>query len=112
MRVLKSVVIGMAVLIVLGMAMLVYGLTKPGWKPFANLGSSAPVDPNPAPAPATPAPTPFGDVRLPVPPGCSIADMAVAGQRLFVRVGPEGACARIVVLDAGNGAVLGTIGGP
>jgi hypothetical protein len=55
-------------------------------------------------------PSAFGDLRLPVPAGCSIADMAVEGQRLFVRTGPEGACARIFVLDASNGALLGTVG--
>lgn len=103
MRALKSVVIGMAILIALGMALLVYGLARPGWRPFANQPSGGAADPGASPAA-------FGDLRLPLPPGCSIADMAVAGQRLFVRIGPDGACARIVVIDANTGNVLGTVG--
>lgn len=104
MRALKSVVIGMAVLIALGMALLVYGLAQPGWRPFA--GSAAPK------ADTDAAPAAFGDLRLPLPAGCSIADMTVVGQRLFVRTGPEGACARIFVVDAASGTILGTVGTP
>lgn len=104
MRALKSVVIGMAVLIALGMALLVYGLARPGWRPFAPAtGGAADAD---APLAA------FGDRRLPLPPGCSIADMAVTGQRLLVRTGPDGLCARIYIISLGDGAILGTVGTP
>ncbi len=106
MRALKSVVIGMAILIVLGLALLVYGLARPGGRPLApsdgTLGSSATELAAPLPA--------FGDLRLPLSPGCSMADMAVSGQRLFVRSGPDGACSRIFVIDSATGTLLGTVG--
>ncbi len=101
MRTLKSVVIGMAILITLGMALLVYGLARPGWHPFAQ--------PNGSVAGSDVPHTIFGDRLLSLPPGCSIADMTVTGQRLFVRTGPDGVCARIYVIGIDDGAILGTI---
>ena len=99
MRILKPVVIGMAVLIVLGMGLLVYGLAT---RSVNDVGATA--VPERAPV------TAFGTVNLPLPPGCAIADMAVADGRLYVRIGPQDPCARIYVLDAASGAVLGTVG--
>lgn len=101
MGILKTVVIGMAVLIVIGMGLLVYGLVT---------RSVNGDDPGGAPQAAAPAPMiPFGEVVVPAGPGCAIADMAADGGRLYVRTGPGADCARIFVLDPATGTVLGTV---
>lgn len=105
MRALKSLVVGLGVLIVIGMALLVWGFYQkaadPGFRLFA--------DP-PAP-PGAPPGGPFADVVLGLPAGCSIADMEVQGERLYLRIGPPGECMRVVIVDVVRGAVIGTIRG-
>lgn len=108
MRALKALVIGMAVLIVLVMGLMAYGLTKKASDPdftfFDFAGEAAPAAAESAPS------APFGDILLPLPPGCRIEDMRPDGGRLFLRVGPpEGACPRIVVIDLSTGKVLGNV---
>lgn len=99
MNILKAVVIGMAVLIVLGTGLLVYGLVERSVN-----GEATQALPPPAEPPAT-----FGVVALPLAEGCTIADMAVEHGRLYVRTEPAGSCARIYVLDAASGTVLGSV---
>lgn len=99
MRILKSVVIGMAVLIVFGMGLLVYGLAQRSVNgDVADDGSTERAN-RPA----------FGDITLPLGDGCSIADMAVEDERLYIRSGPEGDCAGVYVLDTATGALVGTV---
>jgi outer membrane protein assembly factor BamB len=86
MRILKAVIIGMAVLIVLGMGLLVYGLTLRS------------VNGNVA-----------DDTTLPFEDGCDIADMAIEDGRLYIRSGPSGDCSRVYVLDAETGTLIGTV---
>ncbi len=104
MAALKALVIAMALLIVAGMGLIAWGLYEkaadPGFKLFAGDGEAAPPQASVRP---------FGRVDLELPAGCTIADSRPDGERLYVRVGPPGPCARIVVVDIVRGRVLGTV---
>lgn len=100
MCLLKSLVIGMGLLLFVGLGALAYGI-------YAKLGGGGG-----APAPEATGTAPlgaFGDVSIPLPPGCAIAATVPDGDRLFVQIGPAGSCARIVVIDIARGRVLGTV---
>ena len=75
MRILKAVIIGMAVLIVLGMGLLVYGLTQRSVN--GNVADDRPAERSILPA--------FGDTTLPFEDGCDIADIAIEDGRLYIR---------------------------
>lgn len=109
MQLLKSVVIGLAVLIVLAVGLLAYGLYQksqdPGWGLFSS-----------APAPiAVPAAKPFGILKLDLPEGCVITAVRPDGNRAYLTIAGSppspagGACNRIVVIDVTTGVILGTI---
>ena len=104
MAALKTLVIGMGLLIVAGMGLIAWGLYEkvagPGFKLFAGDGEAA--------APQVPT-RPFGRVDLDLPSGCAIVDSRPDGERLYVHIGPPGPCARIVVVDIVQGRVLGTV---
>lgn len=100
---LKGLVIGMGFLIVAGLGAVGYGLyIKAGGGGARPIAFPAPV--------TTPSPTqPFGDVTVPLPEGCTIVGMKPDGGRLYIRTGPAGSCARVIVFDVAQGRVLGTI---
>ncbi len=113
MQILKSLVIGLGVLILLGMTLLVYGFyqkaNNPGWRMFSSQSVSG--------GPAAPA-APFGGLDLKLPEGCVIGRVTPDGERAYIRVRPHGAergtplggpCNRIIVIDVVRGQVLGTI---
>lgn len=119
MRSLKALVVVMGILIALVSGLLVYGLmqrsTDPNFSFFAK-APSATVSPAAPATPSAPLATnpvsgsvPFGDVTVRLPAGCTIEDMRPDGGRLFVRVGPAGACTQIVVVDLASGKVLGNV---
>ncbi len=103
MGALKGLVISMGFLIVAGLAAVGYGLYikagDAGDRPFAT----------PAPAMQSSAAQPFGDVAVPLPEGCTIIEMKPQGDRLYIRTGPAGSCARVIVFDLAAGRLLGTI---
>ena len=112
MHALKALVIGMGVLIALVMGVMAYGLMKKASDPdftffdFARRpaaaapGAVADIRPGAA----------FGDVLVPLGPGCRIEDMKPDGNRLFLRVGPaDGACQQIVVIDLASGKIMGNV---
>ncbi len=104
MPLLKSVVIGLAVLIFLGLGLLAYGFIQKANNPDGRLLSSAP-----APATDAAAWKPFGTLKLGLPEGCVIARVRPDGNRAYLTIGPSGACNRIVVIDIATGRILGTI---
>ncbi len=109
MRALKALVIGMGVLIALVMGVMAYGLMKKASDPDFTFFDFAR---KPAAASATVATTAtaFGDIMLPLAPGCRIEDMRPDGGRLFLRIGPaDGACQQIVVIDLASGKVMGNV---
>lgn len=96
----------MAVLIVLAIVLLAYGfyqrITSPDFKLFKGGAKPAAT----ADAPAFGA---FGDIDLGLPAGCVIEGIEASERWLFVRIGPDGACARVVVFDAAAGRIAGTL---
>jgi hypothetical protein len=107
MQALKSLVIGMGILIVIGLALLVYGLfqraSDPDFTFFGESGQAAPEIEAPGPS------TAFGDIVVPLAPGCEVVDMRAEENRLLVRIGPAGSCARIVAIDMTSGKILGNV---
>jgi hypothetical protein len=105
MQILKSLVIGLGVLIFAGFGLLAYGFyhkaRDPGWRMFSTA----------APGGRAAGPSaPFGTVGLELPAGCTIDDVSPDGERAYLTIGPEdGPCARIVVFDVVAGRVLGVI---
>lgn len=107
MRGLKTLVIVFGMLIVVSMGLLGWGFYNRLRQPPAAGAEKAP-----APAKTAAAPTGWaesGEVRVPLPEGCTIAEMRPEGNRLFIRTGPSGQCERIVVIDVASGRTLGTI---
>ncbi|MCK5777965.1 MAG: hypothetical protein KAH11_04190 [Rhodospirillales bacterium] len=103
MQALKFIVIGMGILIVLAVGLIGYGLYKksvePGWKLFGPR----------ADAPAAAAPTAFGDLNLNLADGCFIESVRPDGPRVYLLLGPAGSCDGVIVIDTGDGRVLGRI---
>lgn len=92
MQALKVLVIVMGVLIVLGLALVAYGLV-----------TRVSRDRGPAGA--------FGDMALPLPAGCVIAEARSEAGRLVVRAdGPvERGCQQVVIIDLSEGRILGRV---
>ena len=109
MRWLKGVVIGMAILIVLAVVALYYGLYQKSVNPEFRLFGGVEPAPDRTPPPAT-APQSFGRIGFDVPQGCTVQDMAATNGRLFLRLGPSVAPAPhcpIIAIDPVTGKELG-----
>ncbi len=104
MQLLKGTVIGLGVLIVLAAGLLAYGLYQKSQDPEWRLFSSAPK-----PQPMLDTLKPFGDIKLDLPEGCVIARVRPDGERVYLTIGPSGACNRIIVIDIVQGKILGNI---
>jgi len=110
MQVLKTLVIGMGVLIIAGLTAVGYGIYKKAMSPEAGLF------PGPSAAKTAAPLSAFGEAAITLAPGCAVTGMETGGGRLFLRIGPGpgggpagGACGRILVLDPATGATLGAI---
>lgn len=104
MPLLKSVVIGLAVLIFLGFGLLAYGFIQKTGNPDWRLFSSTPAPEN------TAAAKPFGTLKLGLPEGCVITDVRPGDGLVYLSIGPEsGSCNRVIIVDTVQGRVLGTI---
>jgi hypothetical protein len=103
MQALKALVIFMAVLILAGMALLVYGLVTRTGGDDRRGEAAAP----PAPAAAVD----FGTLELALPDGCTLAATELAGDRLVIRFNgqAERGCQQLVVVDLASGQVLGRV---
>ena len=103
MRALKALVIGMGIIIVIGIAIVVVTIvnrmmqTKTPAVTMAN-GSAR-----------------LGDIVLPMPAGCQVAEMTSADNRIWLRLQPltgnsaDAACADILILDPATGSVVGRL---
>ena len=121
MGMLKSLVIGMGILVVAGMGLLGYGLYQKANNPdFDPFGVAAKKAEQPAPQGAsqdtyqggvTSPPKPFEDIRVSIPEGCRLEQtQPTRGARLFLTIGPaDGSCSRVVVVDMVSGSVLGSV---
>jgi len=100
MRALKALVIVMTVLLVGGTAALIAGLV---WRATHHAATRQAAT---APPPA--AARPF-TAALDLPAGASVREMRATGERLVLRIALADGGERLVVLDLGSGARLGTI---
>ncbi len=100
MQALKALVIFMGILIMAGMALLVYGLvTRTGGDGEEAAGGGGTLG------------TPFGALDLAVPAGCVIAGTELSGERLVVRLDglAERGCQQVVIVDLAGGRELGRV---
>ncbi len=105
MKALKVLVAGMGVVIVLGLALVGYGLYRNNHlKAPAESVQTVPAGPSGAASPVAP----FYASELPIPTGSRLEQVLSAGDRVVLRfTGDDGD--RLVVLDPRNGQVGGTI---
>jgi hypothetical protein len=97
----KALVVGLGVLLLAGIALLIYGIVQKAADPkfkLLEVGSASDTSPGT-----------FGETSLVLPEACTITEMRPDGPRLYLRTGPAGACERILVIDAATGRFLGTI---
>ncbi len=92
MQAIKAVVIGMGLLIVAGLALLFYGLVAG----VGKLGGGA---------------KPLGEVVVPVPEGCVIAEASVEAPNLVLRLDglAERGCQQVVLIDLDSGRIQGRV---
>jgi hypothetical protein len=100
MQWLKLLVIVMGILILTGLGLLVYGVTQRVSQPDGGDTERAGGDG-------------FGEIAVPLPAGCVIAEARSEGGRLVVRLdGPaEQGCQQVIVVDTESGEVLGRLRG-
>lgn len=119
MRLLKALVIFMAVVLVIGFAVVGVELvrrmievkeeaqTAATQSPPSIPGRSEPAAPVPPPSPAElPA---FGEASLALPEGAQPIDVAAAGDRVILRVMLPDQSQRLLVLNLRDGSLLGTV---
>jgi hypothetical protein len=103
MRALKALVIVMGIIIVVGVAIVVVTIVNRMMQtktPVATTATGAAV---------------LGDIVLPLPAGCRVAEMTSANERLWLRLQPltgnsaDAACADILILDPATGSVVGRL---
>ena len=109
MQALKALVIFLAVLIVAGMALLVYGLiTRTGGADDVPVAAGSPAA---APAATAVPAMDFGTLDLAIPDGCSLAGSELAGDRLVVQIAGQAGrgCQQLVIVDLVSGRELGRV---
>jgi hypothetical protein len=91
MQAIKAFVIGMGALIVVGLALLLYGLAEG----VGKLGSGGNL----------------GEVALPVPDGCVIAESHIEAPHLVLRLDglADRGCQQVVLIDLDSGRVTGRV---
>lgn len=106
MQAVKILVIGMGVLLLGGVALLIYGISQKAANPEYKMFHGKPA----ASVPTASAPVAgFGETRIPLPEGCSVVEMRPDGPQLYLRIGPAGPCERIIVIDVATGQSTGSI---
>ncbi len=107
MHALKGLVIGLGMLIVISFGLLVYGFYT---KLFTIEGEPADdVAGAAVPAPAAPI-AGFGEVLVTLPAGCAVEEMRPDGAgRVYLRLGGDEPCQRILVIDVISGRQLGAL---
>ena len=121
MRWLNSLVIFLGLLIIVGLILLGYGFYKkaqtPDWRIWQLLSDG----------PATKRPSgihyqettsqlarpqslsKFGQINLNLPTECKVTGVGTYDKRMYITIGPNGDCHRIIIFDPENGRIQGTI---
>jgi hypothetical protein len=109
MQALKGLVVGLGILIVISFGLLIYGF----YSKLISLDDEAPAPSSQAASPAAAPPVPlagFGEVSVQLPSGCTVRDVRPDGAgRLYLRLGPDETCDRILVVEVQSGRQLGVI---
>lgn len=100
---LKAAVIIMGILIIAGMAFLVYGLSV-GLHKDPDADDESFME---APSPTTL--TRFGDINVDLPDGAQVDDYKIQGDRLIVSISVLGGGTKLIIVDLASGSRLGTI---
>lgn len=111
MKTIKILVAVMALLIVVGLGLLAWGMSRASSK-LGQTQQSASVSALPVPAVAPPAAVPaqggYFSADISLPPGSRLEQMSTTADRVILRLmGPDGE--RLIVLDPTNGRVAGTV---
>ncbi|MBL8660969.1 MAG: hypothetical protein JNM75_14590 [Rhodospirillales bacterium] len=107
MQAIKSLVIGLGILIIAGLILLGYAFYARTTDPDFHLMKA---DKQKAAVRAdAPAGEGFGEADLSLPEGCSVVEMRPDGKWLYLRAGPAGPCERIIVIDVATGRTHGVI---
>jgi|SRR5437899_3165641 len=99
MRALKALVIVMGIIIVVGVVIVVATIIHRSQNRTTTATGAAML----------------GDIVLPMPAGCRVAEMTSANERLWLRLEPltgnsaDAACADILILDPATGSVVGRL---
>lgn len=118
MRWLKSLVIVLGILIVLGVVLLGFGFykktTDPDWKLFGLSKQETAQEMAPSPSIARPQKSslplkPFGNISLNLPVGCTITKLTPERRLVFLEIGPTPQCNRVVIVDLSAGIILGSV---
>lgn len=123
MRLLKTFVIVMGVVLVLGFAALIFIVVTRINTPKPETTQAASAPPSPASQPATapialpplgatlpPQFTPnFGEQAITIPPGARLSDFSAGGERLVLRLILEDQSQQLMVIDLNTGALIGTL---
>tara|TARA_Y100000813_G_C23883009_1_gene221207 strand:- start:31 stop:378 length:348 start_codon:yes stop_codon:yes gene_type:complete len=109
---LKSLVIGLGILIIFSMALLVYGFYKssqdPNWRLFRSNKAESQTASKPVAKPAPPIAA-TGDIELNLPTGCEIKAVTQSGGKIFILTQPAGVCGEVMIVDPATGQVTGRI---
>ena len=121
MRWLNFLVIFFGLLIIAGLILLGYGFYKkaltPDWRIWQLL-SDGPASQSPSEMlyqktisrPAPPASlSAFGQISLNLPTECVVTEVGTYDKRMYITIGPNGVCHRIIIFDPENGRIQGTI---
>ena len=103
MQLLKVIVIGLGILIVLGLALLGYGLIQKSKNPSWQLFSLGQETLNESSSKA------FPTFDLNLSEGCNITGATPDGTKLFLIIGGSPSCNKVIVVDTNQGRSLGTI---
>ena len=93
MQALKLIVIVMGLLIVAGLGLVAYGMVQR----LSDEGGTTSGS--------------FGEIIVPLPAGCAIAEARAEDDRLILRADgpPERGCQQVIVIDMDDGKVLGRV---
>jgi hypothetical protein len=103
MRALKALVIVMGIIIVIGVGIIIVTIVNRLQNKIPTAAAVASGDAQ------------LGDVILPLPAGCRVAEMTSANDRLWLRLAPltgnstDAACTDILILDPTTGTVVGRL---
>ena len=117
MKLLKSLVIFLTILITLAVCLLGYGFFKraqdPNWRLFNALKYSKPESRDrPEPTLSVPEKSQlksWGNINLNLPSICRLSDFRSDGSRLYLMTEPAGECQKIIVIETDTGRILGTV---